>query len=130
MSPILIVSGDGEHRRLLSDRIAKSDLRPICCCSASAAKALIGRQPFGAVLSEDPLPDGSFCDLIREKGLLHANSTPVVVVSRRDDWPSFLEALAGGAFDYVAYPPSPGELERAILAALGESERSERAQAL
>jgi len=126
VSPILIVSGDKDHRDLLFKRISKLELRGVCCETAASARAIMARQAFSAVISEDSLPDGSFCDLIRERGI-QANNTPIVVVSRRDDWDSFLVALGAGAFDYVAFPPSPGELERVILAALFESGRLTKA---
>jgi DNA-binding NtrC family response regulator len=123
--PILIISGEKDHREKLADRVFNCGLRPVCCDTIADAKTLVARQPFGAVLSEDSLADGDYRAVIRE---LHhyAKNVPVVIVSRRDDWDSYLEAVGVGAFDYVAFPPNPGELERVIWTALSESKRSER----
>jgi DNA-binding NtrC family response regulator len=50
-----------------------------------------------------------------------SNQTPVVAVSRIDNWDSYLLAIAAGAFDCVDFPPYPGELERTLLLALKDA---------
>jgi DNA-binding NtrC family response regulator len=124
-SPILIVSGERDHREKLADHVSQCGLRPICCETIADAQALMVRQRFGAVLSEDSLPDGDSRAVIGEM-FRNASKAPVVIVSRRDDWDSYLAAVSTGAFDYVAFPPNPGELERVLWIALSESKRSER----
>jgi len=86
----------------------------------------MARQQFSAVLSEDSLLDGDFRIVIGEMGRT-VSKAPVVIVSRRDDWDSYLAAVGAGAFDFLAFPPTPGELERVLWAALSESNRSGRA---
>jgi DNA-binding NtrC family response regulator len=49
------------------------------------------------------------------------NQTPIVLVSRLDNWDSYLSAIAAGAFDYVDFPPYPGELERVLCLALKDA---------
>jgi DNA-binding response OmpR family regulator len=55
--------------------------------------------------------------------LEHSACQPRVIVMGRSygDWGDYLEALSAGAYDYLAYPPYPGELEQAVAAALLES---------
>ncbi len=127
-SPVLIISGERDHREKLADRVSQCGLRPICCETIADAQALMARQQFSAVLSEDSLPDGDFRIVIGEMGRT-VSKAPVVIVSRRDDWDSYLAAVGAGAFDYLAFPPTPGELERVLWAALSESNRSGRALA-
>ena len=55
--------------------------------------------------------------------------TPIILVSRIENWDSYLSAIAAGAFDYVDFPPYPGELERILWLALGESKPAEHAVA-
>jgi len=43
------------------------------------------------------------------------------VFSRTGDWPEYLTAIWAGVFDYLAYPPISGELERIIQNAFRES---------
>ncbi|MGH9716044.1 MAG: hypothetical protein ACRD4R_04850 [Candidatus Acidiferrales bacterium] len=121
-SPVLIVSGEQEHRAQLADHVFKIGLRPVCCETIAAARALAERQPFSAALAEDLLPDGDFRAVITEMRR-HAAHSPVVVVSRRDDWEFYLSAVRMGAFDSVNFPPTPGELERVLWTALSEIKR-------
>lgn len=122
-SPILIVSGEREHQQRLAADVFKYGLLPICCGTVADARALAQCQPFGAALAEEQLPDGDFRAVIDE---MRRQSThpPVVVVSRRDDWEFYLSAVRMGAFDSVAFPPTPGELERVLWTALREVKRA------
>lgn len=122
-SPILIISGESEHRTRLAEDVFKFGLLPICCGTVADARALVERQSFCAALAEDQLPDGDFREVIREMRRHNAHP-PVVVVSRRDDWDFYLSAVRMGAFDSVAFPPTPGELERVLWTALSEVKRS------
>ncbi|MGA9883718.1 MAG: hypothetical protein WBQ34_08370 [Candidatus Acidiferrales bacterium] len=122
-SPILIISGEREHRARLADHVFKFGLRPVCCETVADARALAESQPFSAALSEDQLPDGDFRAVINEMRR-HSAHSPVVVVSRRDDWDFYLSTVRMGAFDSVAFPPTLGELERVLWTALSEVKRS------
>ena len=77
---------------------------------------MVGREALIVVCNEW-LPDGSYADIVN---LLAASAMriPLVVVSRIGDWPEYLRAVGAGAFDYVAYPPIRGELQRVIRNAL------------
>ncbi len=122
-SPILIISGEREHRTQLADSISKAGLFPVCCATVADVRALVKSQPFCAAVSEDQLPDGDFRAVIGEMRR-HSAHPPVVVVSRRDDWDFYLSTVRMGAFDSVAFPPTPGELERVLWTALSGVKRS------
>ena len=122
-SPILIISGEREHRARLASYAFKIGLRPVCCETVADARALVKSQPFCAALSEDQLPDGDFRAVITEMRR-HSAHSPVVVVSGRDDWDFYLSTVRMGAFDSVAFPPPPGELERVLWTALSEIKRA------
>jgi DNA-binding NtrC family response regulator len=115
-----IVSNEASHWELLSEILLGRGLRPVWCESVAAAKMLLAEQVFGVVICEDLLPDGTFSDLIAAMKR-SGPSIPVIVVSPLDDWGSFLDAMVAGAFDYIAFPPYPLELERAVTAALAET---------
>jgi DNA-binding NtrC family response regulator len=121
---IAVVSGDPQHWERLSDILLSCGLSPIRCETLAAAAELLAREALELALCEDALPDGDFRGLIAELRR-SGRWLPVVVVSRLDDWASYLDAMVAGAFDYVAFPPYPRELERAVDAALAES-RSHR----
>jgi DNA-binding NtrC family response regulator len=65
------------------------------------------------ILCDEFVVDGNYLAVVEV--LERADrKVPVIVVSRTGDWPEYLTAIRNGAFDYVAYPPVPGELQRII----------------
>jgi DNA-binding NtrC family response regulator len=79
---------------------------------------LLSRQRFTAILYEVPDNENLRSAI---KGLAHLEAdTPIVVVSCLNDWDTYLAAMASGAFDYIDFPPYPGELERILCLALSE----------
>jgi DNA-binding NtrC family response regulator len=121
--PVLVVSSTPEQRENLARTIAGCGFRTVCCATLSEALSLLRRQHFAMAFCEDELPDGNFRSLIRAAG---PTGVPVVVVSRHDEWETFLGAMKAGAFDYVAMPPLlPGEVGRLLWSALSETSRLE-----
>jgi len=120
--PILIISSESDHREVLAARVSEFDLRTVCCGKVADAKALMASQDFGAVLCEDALPDGDFRSVISKMRRWTCRS-PVIVVSERQDWDSYLTTVGAGAFEYVAFPPGPGELERVLWGVVSEWKR-------
>jgi len=58
----------------------------------------------------------------KKSGLSAGLATLSSSISRTGDWPEYLAAIRSGAFDYLAYPPAPGELQRIIRNAFLERE--------
>lgn len=119
--PVLIVSSDKDHRGVLADAVARYGLHTNSCDTLSAAKGLLEREHFSAILCEDNSTNGSFSSLVRS-ARNRAEKVPVILVSPKDDWDSYLIAIRGGAFDRVSFPPSSDELERTLWMALTESQ--------
>jgi DNA-binding response OmpR family regulator len=112
---VLVISGETRHRKTLAAAVEQAGWIPSACATADEAKLFLAGERYAAVLCEDVLPDGDFRSVIVQVRRL-AGATPVIVVSRRDDWDSCMIALAAGAADYVAFPPNPGEVERSLAA--------------
>jgi DNA-binding NtrC family response regulator len=115
----LVVSAESAHRDMLAASIRSIGLRPFCCRTHETAASLLRQRSFAIVFCDDLLPDGTFRAVMDEiaRG---ARSIPMIVTSRLADWGPFLSALNAGAFDYIALPPLPGEVERIVSAALRE----------
>lgn len=127
MSPaVVVISADPGHWEGLSAIVSSCGLRPVQCETLSAAKELLAHEHFRLALCEDILPDGNFRELIAVLRETPGCHMPVIVISCLDDWGSFLEAMMAGAFDYVAFPPYPHELERALAAAFAGTRTGER----
>jgi DNA-binding NtrC family response regulator len=125
-APVAIVSADPEHWEKMSGIISSCGLHPVRCETFAAVTKLSAQQHLELAICDDELPDGNFRDLIAELSR-SKQPTPVVVVSRFDDWASYLQAMVAGAFECVAFPPYPQELVRAVAAALAESQANRNA---
>jgi DNA-binding NtrC family response regulator len=121
----LVVSSDEEVRRKLGEILRQCGLAPVFASTVTESGiALAGHQLF-IVLCDDCLPDGKYVDVVK---LVGQSDTKVfvVVVSRTGEWPEYLTAIRAGAFDYLAYPPIPGELRRIIQNSFRECGRQRR----
>ena len=116
LKPVLIVSSNARHREKLVRSVRDSGLEARLCASANEARRLLPTEDYTAVLCDDRLPDGDFTSVISQAQRL-PGATPVIVVSRRDDWESYMIALAAGATDYLAFPPYKGEVDRSLARA-------------
>jgi len=121
----LVVSSDEEVRRKLGEILGQCGLAPVFASTViESGMALAGNEVF-IVLCDDCLSDGKYMDIVKLVGQSDTKVL-VVVVSRTGEWPEYLTAIRAGAFDYLAYPPIPGELQRIIQNAFRECGRQRR----
>jgi DNA-binding NtrC family response regulator len=115
----LVVSSDEEVRRKLAETLGQCGLAPVFASTVAGSEmALCGKKVF-IVLCHNFLIDGKYEDIV--KMVTHSGTNvPVIVVSRTADWPEYLTAIRAGVFDYLAYPPIAGDLQRIIRNALLE----------
>jgi len=112
----LVVSSDDEVSRRLAESLGQCGVAPLFAGTVAESRIVVAGHEVLVVLCNERLADGTYEDVLN----LHRSHTmiPLVVVSRTGDWPEYLRAVDRGAFDYVAYPPVSGDLERAIRSAL------------
>ncbi|HKS79897.1 MAG TPA: hypothetical protein VJR23_00195 [Candidatus Acidoferrales bacterium] len=112
-SGVLIVSADAGHGETLAAAVRNCQLRPTLCGTLDQAQKILAQEQFAAILCEEsPNREDFTATIARIERLVER--TPVIAVSRRDDWDSCMVALNAGAADYVAFPPYAGELERSL----------------
>jgi DNA-binding NtrC family response regulator len=111
---VLIISSDSFH---CDEIVRRLGLHPTSCTSLLDARACIQEQAFQLVLCSDELPD---CNLRTAVSVLTSSTggIPVIVLSHLADWDAYMKALGAGAFDYIACPPDPVEMERILRAAM------------
>ncbi len=109
----LVVSSDEEVRRKLGEILRQCGLASVFASTVTESGIALAGHQLCIVLCDDCLPDGNYVDVVK---LVGQSDTKVfvVVVSRTGVWPEYLTAIRAGAFDYLAYPPIPGELRRII----------------
>jgi DNA-binding NtrC family response regulator len=117
----LVVSSDDEVRRKLAEILGHGGLAPVLASTVAESRTALVRHDVCMVLCDEFVVGGNYRAVVEV--VEHADpKVPVIVVSRRGDWPEYLAAIRGGAFDYVAYPSVPGELQRTIRNAFLERE--------
>ena len=113
----LVASSDENLLREISELVLQSGLRACLAFTVCECKRVLQRQTVALVVCDDRLIDGKYEDILSEIARLQL-ATPVIVVSPTGNWPDYLKAMSLGAFDYLGYPPIPGDLPRTLYAAL------------
>jgi DNA-binding NtrC family response regulator len=118
----LVVSSDEEVRRKLGQILGQCGFAPVFASTVTESGMALAGQEVLIVLCDDCLPDGKYVDIVKLVGQSETKVL-VVVVSQTGEWTEYLKAIRAGAFDYLAYPPIPGELQRIIQNAVRECGR-------
>ena len=113
---ILIVSSDLESRRALSNILDRQELDPICVPTIHEALDLLSHRGIGLVFCDHYLPDGNYRDFLAALRSLKIKAR-VVLTSRRADWDEYLDAMRLGAFDVIATPCRPTDVEWMVIQA-------------
>jgi DNA-binding NtrC family response regulator len=115
----LVVSPDDEVRRKLAEMLRQRGLAPVFASTVAESGMRLCRSRVQIVICEDWLGDGKYDAVVRIANQINAGA-PVIVFSRTGDWLEYLTAMRTGVFNYLAYPPLPGEFERTLQNALRE----------
>jgi two-component system KDP operon response regulator KdpE len=113
---ILIVDDEVPIRRLLRTTLSAQRFEVLEAGNAALALAQLKQQRPDLVLLDLGLPDRDGLELLRDIRAL--SEVPVIVLSSRDQENGKVQALDGGADDYVTKPFGAEELMARIRAAL------------
>jgi two-component system KDP operon response regulator KdpE len=114
---VLIVDDEPPIRRFLRTALAAQDYRVEEAGDGEAALDFLKRNPLDLVILDLGLPGMDGLEVVRrlrEAG----NTTPIIILSSRDDEAGKVAALDLGADDYVSKPFGVEELSARIRAAL------------
>ncbi len=134
MSPepnrLLIVDDDPELLRFLIDELSGAGHHCIGCDNGQDALVKLRQETFGLAVLDWTLPDFSgveLCRRLRSSG----NTTPVLMLTARDDVDERVQALDAGVDDYLTKPFNLKELHARVRARLrrGGYEQEARAEA-
>lgn len=110
---VAIVSSDMGVLKILAGHVSRAGVMPVAASTLAESEAILDSATVSAVVCYDEVTGCRADELIR-RAARRSSAIPVIVVSRHDDWEHCLKALHAGAFDYVAYPPPRGEIERVV----------------
>ena len=123
---ILIIEDEPDIRKTLKYNISREGYKVESASSLSEGKEQINSSDFSLILLDLMLPDGSGLDLCREiKSDKDKSSTPIIILTAKDDEVDKVVGFELGADDYVTKPFSIRELILRIKAILkrGESKK-------
>jgi two-component system phosphate regulon response regulator PhoB len=116
---ILIIEDEPDIRTTLEYNLRKDNFDVIGVGSLGEARTAMNSSSFSMILLDLMLPDGSGLDLCREiKGNKELSSTPIIILTAKDDEVDKVVGFELGADDYVTKPFSVRELILRIKAVL------------
>jgi len=116
---ILAIEDEPQMQRLLTIALEASGYRVSTAKTGQEGLAMIARHRHDLILLDLGLPDVS--GLLVLKQLREWTQTPVIILTVQDQELDKIEALDGGADDYVTKPFNTGELLARLRAALRRS---------
>ena len=120
---ILIIEDEPDIRKTLEYNISREGYKVVSVSSLSEGKEQINSSDFSLILLDLMLPDGSGLDLCREiKSDKDKSSTPIIILTAKDDEVDKVVGFELGADDYVTKPFSVRELILRIKAILKRGE--------
>lgn len=113
---ILVASSDLESRRNLMQTLSRQGLDPIGVGNLAECAETLGKERVGLIFCDRHLADGTYRDLLETiRG--GPAKVRVVVTSKHPDWDEYLEAMRCGAFDVIASPCRPTDVEWMVIQA-------------
>ncbi|MBW2254632.1 MAG: response regulator [Deltaproteobacteria bacterium] len=102
---ILVVDDEEMNRDMLSRRLAWSGYRTIVAASGPEALERMAQQPVDIVLLDIMMPDMTGIEVLAEIRRNHSPAElPVIMATAKSETDDVVEALRGGANDYVTKP--------------------------
>jgi len=113
---VLVVSSDVERRRGLAAILRRESIDPICAGTVCECQSILAKGGVGLVFCDSQLFDGTYRDLITASRAMKSRAR-VVVTSHDGNWDEYLEAMRLGAFDVIASPCRPTDVEWMVIQA-------------
>jgi DNA-binding NtrC family response regulator len=118
---VAVASSDIEGRRGLSSILVRQGLDPILISSLSECRELMEKERIGLIFCDRHLSDGDYRELL-DVSRSASFKVRVVLTSKHADWDEYLEAMRLGAFDVIASPCRPTDVEWMVI----QAKRDER----
>jgi FixJ family two-component response regulator len=102
-SEIFVVDDDEAMREMLSAVLAPEGCRVTCFAEGQSFLAAARSHPPACILLDVNMPDQSGLDMLRELDAPHYPA-PILIVSGQRDVPTAVNAIKGGALDFIEKP--------------------------
>jgi two-component system response regulator PilR (NtrC family) len=113
----LIVDDEPDIRELLEITLGRMKLDTRCARNVKEAREWLAREPFDLCLTDMRLPDGTGQELVQ---LIQQRypQTPVAMITAYGSLDTAINALKGGAFDFLTKPVDLARLRELVATAL------------
>ncbi len=118
----LVVDDEPDIRELVELTLMRMEVDSVLAADLAEARQQLVAYPVDICLTDMRLPDGSGIDLVRHIQK-HRPEVPVAVITAHGSMGSAIEALKGGAFDFVTKPVELQVLRDLVRTALQLSQR-------
>lgn len=127
-APILFVDDDSMAHMILRHHLRLWRLE--CVSSAKEALNALERENFVIVITDLMMPEMDGITLLREIRKRYKNRVQVIMVTASDDLDNLIEALDGGACDFLLKPLNGEEIEEVLEHTLSRINRWKRTMRL
>jgi len=113
----LIVDDEPDILELLEITLARMEVDCVCAADLRQGKQALERRHFDLCLTDMRLSDGDGIELVRHIGQ-HYPDLPVAVITAHGNVQTAVDAMKGGAFDFVSKPVDLSVLRHLVTTAL------------
>lgn len=117
INKVLVIDDEPDIRELLEITLARMDIESASAANIKDAKALLNQHQFGLCLTDMRLPDGTGMEIVSHIDDQYPE-LPVAVITAYGNVEGAVQALQGGAFDFVSKPVDLDVLRRLVSSAL------------
>lgn len=119
-SSILILDDEPAIRLVLVEVLREAGYHVSAAADAAEALRLLANTPFDLVISDIVMPDMSGTEFLG-RARVSSPEVEVILITGLPDTASAIEAVRGGAFDYIVKPCTPDMIRTRVSAAVERS---------
>jgi DNA-binding NtrC family response regulator len=114
---ILVIEDDTDGRRSVTEALRELGFEAACASDGTEGLRQFAAQPFDAVLTDLVMPNLDGIEVMRRAARINP-SVPVLIMTAYGSVASAVEALKGGAYDYITKPLDLNDLHSKLSRAV------------
>ena len=123
MAKVLVVDDEANLRKVLAAMLRKSGYEVTVAADGEQGLAELTKNGADIVVTDLVMPKVGGMEILKTVNLSHPD-VPVIIITAHGTVDSAVEAIKGGAFDYITKPFEQAELQ-AVVAKAARTHRSE-----
>lgn len=116
-SRILVIEDDADGRRSVTEALQELGFDTACASGGTEGLRLFAEQSFDAILTDLVMPDMDGIEVMRRAARVNP-AVPVLIMTAYGSVSSAVEAIKGGAYDYISKPLDLNDLQSKLARAV------------